>query len=202
MTAEHPMLFSSEMVRAILEGRKTQTRRVIKPQPSLIDQVLHWNHKAKGILRYGSLEYMGKELPLCCPYGKVGDLLWVRETYCGEQTTYTKRHKMHCVAYKADEGYRCGELKQYKGRWRPSIFMPKWAARIWLEITGIKVERVQDISRKGAEAEGCKECSDGTGWYGAEVQFCKLWDSLNAKRGYGWSENPFCWVLSFKRVAD
>ena len=206
---EHPILFSGEMVRAILDGRKTMTRRVIKPQPVSIPEakVAH----ANWIMQNRT-----------CPYGQPGDRLWVRETWkptrasCAIATgidgpgTY--------VRYRADDSRRTvAHSMKCRGAdrepWHPSIFMPRWASRITLEITEVRVERVQDITAADAEAEGFlsvsyRDAPKGSIGFPAQVavariaigQFAKYWDSLNAKRGYGWAANPWVWVISFKRV--
>ncbi len=162
---ERPIMFSGEMVRAILEGRKTQTRRVWK-RPEL--------RKADWEIGDSSI---------ACPYGEVGDRLWVRETWCGGQ------HGMP-VHYKAS-----WTEHEYGPAWKPSIHMPRKYSRITLEITGVRVERVQDMSVEDAINEGIGLSSvDPLGSFG------QLWDSINAKCGYGWGVNPWVWVVEFKRV--
>ena len=192
---EHPILFSGEMVRAILDGRKTMTRRVIKPQPVSIPEakVAH----ANWIMQNRT-----------CPYGQPGDRLWVRETWkptrasCAIATgidgpgTY--------VRYRADDSRRTvAHSMKCRGAdrepWHPSIFMPRWASRITLEITEVRVERVQDITEEDAKAEAPPFPFDYTPASYRSL-FRALWDSLNAKRGYGWAANPWVWVISFKRV--
>jgi len=174
---ERPILFSGQMVRAILEGRKTMTRRVIKPQP------------------VGAWAAPGKT---ACPYGQPGDRLWVRETFAtlcpGSYEEEKPRAGAHQdIRYKAsDRMADCSaDIRGY--RWRPSIFMPRWASRINLEITAVRVERVKDISINDAHAEGMT----GTHTLG---DFRELWDSINSKRGHGWDANSWVWVVEFKRV--
>ncbi len=211
---EHPIIFSGPMVKAILEGRKTQTRRVIKPQPPT---------------NYGGLTMVSGNLwsaydsrARCfearCPYGQVGDRLWLRETHYYIQTN-TPTPK---VVYRADYGDPTAISS-----WRPSIHMPRWASRITLEITGVKVERIQDITPRNAGAEGYPDsseleellngpmlhaaCKRSTDW------FKELWDTIH---GYGhwewhtndqgvrdkywfdpvasWDVNPWVWALTFK----
>ena len=169
---EYPIIFSGPMVRAILDGRKTQTRRVIKPQP-------------KGeFCRYGfhmPTQAIWTDLTVVsCPYGQPGDLLWVRETFAaaGDQSW---------VEYRAD----CDSKVI---RWRPSIHMPRSASRLTLRITDVRVQRVQEISEEDARAEGT------TGLAGAMTGFPYLWESINAKRGYGWNTNPWVWAISFERI--
>lgn len=152
-----------------------------------------------------------------CPYGKPGDRLWVRETHCrygvwcenGYTRTGKRRWKFKAytkeVRYLDNPPDKILTVKGYKVGWYkiPSIHMPRWASRINLEITGIRVERVQDISFPDMKAEGLlppkgmtstKECI----WLW--MQWVKLWDSINAKRGYAWKDNPWVWVVEFKRV--
>lgn len=183
---ERPILFSAPMVRAILEGRKTQTRRVMKPQP----------YKPSD-----SNEYAIKSL--VSPFGQPGDRLWVRETWslCQSEDKCPVEDK---VAYMAD-------LKDWKGvypygwsgKWSPSIHMPRWASRILLEITDVRVERLQDISNDDVRAEGV-ECPYPPEVYcekGYQDHFRELLatihkpDSLN-----GWKANPWVWVITFKRL--
>jgi hypothetical protein len=171
---EHPIIFSAPMVRAILEGRKTMTRRVLKPQPT--DWVPD-NIKQKLLIQYA------------CPYGRPGDKLWVRETWatCGFVT----------VAYRAD-----GKTPNWLNQWRPSIFMPRRLSRIALEMTSVRVEKLQEITEGDAINEGVydKE-SFGIHWAATRAPiptFKKLWDSINSKK-YSWSSNPFVWVISFVR---
>lgn len=172
---ERPILFSGEMVRAILDGRKTQTRRVVKPQ-------------------LGDLfDYETCSPKPSCPYGAPGDRLWVRETFSllGGQAEYRATRRM-------------GEPA---APWRPSIFMPRWPSRIDLELTAVRVERVQDISEADAIAEGVKFYDDPN--TSAVKLFIALWDSINAKRRdprsgqilpYSWADNPRVWSLTFRRI--
>ena len=205
MSKERPILFSSDMVRAILDGRKTQTRRIVKPQPGNVDGCYHrpdglyiWTHLPVGI-------GCGVGLPFKCPYGQVGDRLYVRETFAlsSRQECALPR----TVVYKVDEGkllFDVGgnwDIADYRIKWQSSRFMPKVLARIWLEITGIRVERVQEISEKEALKEGAHALVRKAGYMpSAKYGFEQLWDSLNAKRGYSWESNPFVWCISFKKI--
>ncbi len=167
---EKPILFSTPMVRAILLGKKTQTRRVI-------------NLKNE----HGLPLHYSRIVDRPCPYGKVGDRLWVRETWLKDGEVYL---------YKADFGK--GILSSsWEGHWKPSIHMPKVACRIRLEIVNVRVERLQDISHEDAVAEGCQK-EDGRSW--GRLGFSQLWDQINKDRGFGWDVNPWVWVLDFKRV--
>lgn len=211
MSKEKPILFSTPMVRAILAGRKTVTRRVIKPQPPSIGQYrfsnppykAFWNHLHKKWwltpLDVDEFDPSPRELyEYACPYGQPGDRLWVRETW----------RKLDCPQH--DEGQPPGTLclcnqVQYRadgdsdGKWRPSIFMPRWASRVTLEITGVRIERLQEISEADAIAEGV-EARGPNHVVGARYRFGQLWNPINAKRGYGWEANPWVWVVEFKRV--
>jgi len=172
--SEHPILFNTDMVKAILDGRKTQTRRIIKPQPFLGDKFQNYEPQ------------VGK-----CPYGYEGDRLWVRETFA------EPFGKGMGVIYRADYG-------ENLHTWKPSIFMPRWASRITLEVTAVRVERLQEISGKDAQQEGFPWHGIGAtlqfGYRPPLTWFSDLWDSLNAKRGYGWSNNPWVWCISFRKI--
>lgn len=193
---EHPILFSTEMVKAILDGRKTMTRRVVKTVHKnacgfLV--VIDSNGFNKEVYEYDDDESMFDN-PIECPYGTVGDRLWVRETYSPFRSSPTLELNCH---YKAD-----GDGLLPDEKWKPSIFMPRWASRITLEITDIKVERVQDITEDDAQAEGVKFnffASDRV-WATYRSSFISLWDSINTKRGYSWESNPYVWVISFKVI--
>lgn len=199
---EHPILFSGLMVRAILAGSKTQTRRVVKPQPI----------RGAETYRPGDALMGPQGEPIACPYGQVGDRLWVRETFALPEAgkSAIKRLGKIAIAYRADEGVKHGKLGQYAGKWRPSIYMPRRASRLTLEITEIRVERLQEISDGDCYDEGAQEWAaahpprapNGTvdKFNNIKLAYRALWDSLNAKRGFGWDKNPFVWVVTFKRV--
>lgn len=201
---ERPILFSGDMVLAILRGDKIQTRRVMGPQP-----------KTAGIAGvYPDLYNHGPEwgfwLPdnrmteprtWKCPHGQPGDRLWVRETWCPlERCDWIKEKRENNVNYKADSTSEGESNRMEMGyQWKSPIFMPRWASRITLEITGIRVERVQDISEEDAKAEGfIVEPYQGVGDLPSD-RFQRYWDRLNSKRGYSWKENPWVWVIEFKR---
>ena len=198
---EHPILFNTENVRAILDGRKAQTRRVIKSQPPAS------YHSPIEIVdaMWGFLKPSQGDLPhiITCPYGQAGDRLWVRETwnvgyeYDALSPSGLWNHPQ--VYYIADDLRGIALI----GKTRPSIFMPRWASRITLEITEVRVERLQEISINDCKNEGIKDrvTKVGNDWLSdAIVQFRELWDSLNAKRGYGWEVNPWVWVVLFRRL--
>lgn len=183
---ETPILFSTTMVKAILEGRKTMTRRVIDLPEEPIKIGWGWTTV---IDKYG-YEQPGKEC--FAAWGEnwhvkiryaTGDLLWVRETWSDFYGD---------IIYKADE-----DRVTEKFRWNPSLFMPKTAARIWLEVTDVRVERLQDITEDDAKKEGVTVDGHEEIWY--RENFKDLWDGLNAKRGYGWEVNPWVYAITFKR---
>lgn len=203
---ERPILFSGPMVRAILEGRKTQTRRVIKkPKRSTMSDDMFFS----GIelaFRNG-LEFAN------CPYGKPGDSLWVRETFFpfGDAGALWYRAgipEYHCARltgewldfpYKLD-----GEFDPPQNlKWRPSIFMPRWASRITLRVVNVRVERLQDISEADAIAEGIKQDANGLwlpgGYDNAPIwAYSDLWDNINSET-HPWNSNPWVWVLEFEK---
>jgi len=200
---ERPILFSAEMVRAILAGNKTQTRRVIKPQP--FRNGFQATKKAVYDSRHPAF------IKDRCPYGVPGDRLWVRETWlnAGVEIPGCKPDE---IWYREDEdeafAISC-EPHDQRPKWRPSIFMPRWASRITLEVTGIRVERVQDIIEGDIRSEGveCPEHDFHSGFCAGECSslrgaFRTLWDSINKKRGYEWDVNPWCWVISFRKTGD
>lgn len=189
---EKPILFSGEMVRAILDGRKTQTRRVVKGNPNH----LHFSPFACKADDYH--DEHGNQYS--CPYGARGTRLWVRETfalgpgYNGEPPGSAP--DWSCVWYRADgkQRHKRRNPGARAGKWRPSIHMPRWASRITLEVKDVRVERVQDISYDYAVSEGVRYDTTPLD------AFIWLWDSINAKRGHGWDTNPWVWVVEFKRV--
>ena len=194
--AERPILFSAPMVRAILAGTKTQTRRVVKPQPAergdnggAFMEIIPSLLPSRGGLfdvRYA----LDNPRAIRCPYGQPGDRLWVRETFGHFERNENFKPGAE-VFYRADGN--CLELEP----WRPSIHMPRWASRITLEITGVRVERLQDISEADAYAEGIQHCDlwgDGTprGFYRV------LWEQINGAGS--WDASPWVWVVEFKRM--
>jgi len=209
---ERPILFSGEMVRAILDGRKTQTRRVIKAKVPCWNKPDDWQ---KGICFHGmvsfnngpSKQHQLRDFSVQCPYGIPCDRLWVRETWQNTADMGICHPADNYVVYRATDP----DWETMEGwKWRPSIFMPREASRITLEITDIRVERVQDISEKDAEHEGLTEWQDFIYLSPDESRmtrdiiqaFSWLWDSLNAKRGYSWESNPWVWVIDFKKIKE
>lgn len=207
-TKERQIIFSGEMVRAILDGRKTRTRRVVKPQPKLVDEKPNYLPNEWGFWSGG---YPDHGRVVRCPYGAPGDRLWVRETWAciwtehepGEgQTSWDVPHR---IEYKADSGVKypgewpddCGDDPECP-RWSSPIHMPRRASRILLEVVSVRVERVQEISETDAIAEGMTMI--GPPALSNRTSFSMLWDSINVKRGFGWDVNPWVWVVKFKRV--
>ncbi|HHS9697052.1 TPA: hypothetical protein ACTW7C_001715 [Klebsiella pneumoniae] len=245
---ERGMIFNGEMVRAILDGRKTQTRRIIKPQP---EATLSGSLSGKWLSRplNGLLLPKIEDIAIHCPFGVVGDRIWVRETWSDVNLDGAP-----AVAYRADDevydlmenkslldedgafNYQDTRVSKYQfaawhsdlisgieGNWRPSIHMPRWASRIMLEITDVRVERLNSINEHDAIAEGLAEISkdwrtykygvpdrdgypgtDDCGWPWHEWEcypisaYSKLWESI-----YGadsWQANPWVWVIEFKRA--
>ena len=223
MVKERPIIFNTEMVKAILDGRKTQTRRILKvPKNGRIKPgtVVHSN----GVIsicfdQSGCAEWK----MLKCPHGKIGEHLWVRETWATEKYCDNKKpselHGIETIWFLSDGDYN-GIGTHTQGKTRPSIFMPRWASRINLEITDIRVERVQDISRDDCIEEGVpqtyggfkglapewasKDKNDASYFYDnrtSRENFYLLWNSINAKGGYSWESNPHVWVIKFKKAA-
>ena len=186
-----PILFSTNMVQALLDGRKTQTRRVIKPQ---------YAEKSDGTKI--PLDEFAKEFDLkyFAPY-QSGDILWVRETWAECATIESFLTQTDLYAYKADYS-----ITDVPWKWKPSIHMPFTAARIFLRVTDVRAERLQDITDADAKKEGMLRGEEDYDCELAKVfptasiaAFSRLWDSLNAKRGFAWDSNPFVWVYEFER---
>ena len=209
---ERPILFSGAMVKAIVAGRKFQTRRVCRHQHDNV-----WVEDRNGSPWMYGYDDAGNDGPVSSPYGESGTTLWVRETwYCDDYRVqkgpYTEVDgAKELLYYLARDQVREGGRECWTGfsgetmtpPWKPSIHMPRWAARIFLRVTGVRVERLQDIGEHDAVLEGV-----GTEVFGQEGEpqsksarpaFARLWDSLNEKRGFGWSVNPLVWVIEFER---
>lgn len=204
---EKPILFSGEMVRAILSGRKTETRRLIKHIPML-------GYPSDWCDRIGTQEFerIVGDYRRSCPYGVPGDRLWVRETWalahmsvdcegvCDDVEEFIGRPTAaDCDGYwrpiyaaDADDIGNHSDDRMVR-RYRPSIHMPRWASRINLTVEGVRVERLQDIGEAGAIAEGVEASGRGS----ARFMFTNLWDAINGKRA-PWESNPWVWVVSFK----
>lgn len=190
---EKPILFSGPMVRAILEGRKTQTRRVVKPQPLQPGpQCLRLYSRPDGLFVWCSESGVALMEPheMRCPYGQPSDRLWVRETWGKDDSGD--------FVFRADDWCECPTAD---GKWKPSIFMPRSASRIALEITAVRVERLQSITNDDARAEGIQDQPPrswlGGGWR-EKAAYQDLWETINGPGS--WSKNPWVWCLEFRRL--
>jgi len=208
------------------------TRRVVKPQPPEdVGEIVVSNYHPTEVDRDGE-EYPGPEIygawdydgiwGTRCPFGAPGDLLWVREAHAiVPRTAYALsvgvRQTLHPDNDYDAAVYRAGWERCAPGHWRPSIHMPRWASRLTLRVTAVRVERVQEITEADAVAEGIRtlpgqDPADPSAWWesapgehqsrSACAAFRNFWDSLNAKRGHGWDANPYVWVVSFEREGD
>jgi hypothetical protein len=234
---ERPILFSGRLVRAILEGRKTQTRRVIRPQIEPFEEgpLVHARKHPKAYLdmyRSDKDPSGGRDIGThwCwwtsddrqgpgwyrCPFGQPGDQLWVRENFWRDK-------KGEYIAYAAtpevcnddsgqvwslpdtEETPTPEKLRAAGYKLCPSIHMPRDRSRIQLEVTGVRVERLQEISEEDARAEGIPPMLELAGDIVRDIGLCRPafrngWDHLNAKRGFGWLKNPWVWVIEFRRI--
>ncbi len=233
---ERPILFSAPMIRAILDGRKTQTRRTVKMPDDAGDVLID-----PGGTVFGPGPYLKvyKRNPGCdapmyprnhCPYGYPDDRLWVRETHAlvgWDGFTHVVTKNGDRVMFRAD-GAELPDPYESGPKWRPSIFMPRWASRITLEITEVRVQRLQEITEDDARAEGCRGVRGAVGQMipgpplTAREDFERLWDSINGKprpmlddegepvlddderprmvASRSWSSNPWIWAVSFRRI--
>ena len=198
-----PILFSSPMVRAILSGAKSQTRRVVKPVGNDDSFVLQdygdgwWPFRSDD----GETAMKGdNEIPHACPYGKPGDRLWVREAWrvSAPNDKLPPREVKPCdsVHYEADIA---DAWPARSGKMRPGMFMPRWASRFIAEVTEVRVECLQDISRGDAMAEGCPfpnmaQGPDPRQWYAG------LWEGINGAGA--WAANPWVWVVEFRKTPN
>lgn len=204
---ERPILFSAPMVLALLDGNKTQTRRVVKPQPEWTEPATIWQqgdgHSGPGWYAHNEDYPDEGALFYRCPYGQPGDRLWVRETWChqwNDKTGYQENGYWYRATTPDVQHVDGAE----KSPWKPSIHMPRAASRITLEITAVRVERLQDISDADAQAEGIVPAGDGNGWQTADTRhymadpvasYMSLWESIN-----GPVANPWVWVIEFRKV--
>ncbi|HCN35600.1 MAG TPA: hypothetical protein DIS99_13455 [Acinetobacter johnsonii] len=206
---ERPILFSAPMVTAILEGRKTQTRRVVKSDLIINQAEFECGNRPHVIRSEPSLQYWVEN---GCPFGQVGDHLWVRETFMDLSGTGVEHRdsegKLQKYAYATDcpRGSHSDELRKDFGlKWKPSIHMPRWASRILLEITGIRVERLQSISDEDAKAEGFDYSTHPSaiemGYaIGAKTNFRHTWEQIYGANA--WNKNPWVWVVEFKKLNE
>ncbi|HBR4426559.1 hypothetical protein [Klebsiella pneumoniae] len=238
---ERGMIFNAEMVRAILDGRKTQTRRIVKGTDGAMKFCKEWDINGKEVfVVLGEKDHTGMNPVLgaiSCPFGAVGDRIWVRETWAtlgnedgccidwegnlckGDERSAARIYRASCEQRPGDYGlwsipddaYWKPHTKEHKfeGAWRPSIHMPRWASRILLEITDVRVERLNAISEEDARAEGiidggCLNCGEPEPCGCANPEpdatdaFAYLWQSIYGQDN--WNANPWVWVIEFKRV--
>lgn len=207
-----PILFNTDRVKAILGGRKSCTRRIIKgfiPKDAQFGYTAFTPHGSISCRGVFENEGYGEKF-FKLPY-QIGDILYVRETWCALPVNEAGHMRGHSVYYyKADRDLR---PEGWRGNWHPSIHMPKEAARVWLKVTDVSVERLQDITEDGAKAEGiytpnCRGCNatfrcdfwnEG---YNEFDEFMEIWDSTIKKSDidhYGWQANPWVWVIEFER---
>lgn len=220
---ERPILFSGPMVRAIIEGRKTQTRRIIKPQPlPYLNGFVakEWSRDTKPWMPIGGIHQDKWE----CPYGQPGDRLWVRETWglmCYyDPTDWMRESIVGIPESEVQERYLVEHaanwnLPSESAFWRPSIHMPRWASRITLEIVSVRAQMLQGITEEDAKAEGaefgiyCGPDDEGPALRSVDCEsdehlashrsgFRFLWESINGPGS--WDANPFVWVIEFKEV--
>ncbi|EKZ5664246.1 hypothetical protein REX01_003449 [Klebsiella aerogenes] len=249
---ERGMIFNGEMVRAILDGQKTQTRRIMKVQPEpsksrpgdfgfsskKLESMVHISDFAPGNSPIADYHLFIQEH--CCPFGAVGDRIWVRETWAllgnedgccmdwndnlckGDEKTAARIYRASCEQRPGDYGLWSipdnatwkphTENEKFEGAWRPSIHMPRWASRILLEITDVRVERLSAISEEDAIAEGVPPAGsllpDYLGTFltpkgdfaTAKISFQRLWESIYGAES--WEANPWVWVIEFKRIEE
>lgn len=207
---ERPILFTGPMVRALRDGRKTQTRRLVKPFPVEYDGMWMWK---KGIA-WGAVTNPAKPEEFC-PYGVSGDSLWVKETFRWHLCCGCKNEQIHFAA----DGPACPTDGTTIKPWRSPLFMRRTYSRITLGITGVRVERLHDISKQDAEAEGVESAFVGGNkapvwrdyaqakcdpfeWFSSPVDsYRSLWEKINGKKpGARWADNPWVWVIEFRRV--
>lgn len=212
---EKPILFSGSMVRALLDGRKTQTRRIFKINP-LYDfpSAIHPDGSGNGFVCWWgdnvppaekTVRFYPGDDGIKCPYGKPGDRLWVRETWAKNEVLPIEDREQGDFIYRADLNDR--GVSKWSATWKPSIHMPRLASRIALDITGIRVERLQDISEEDCLEEGVEltpfwgEAERGepaTGYPAEKYAFRALWESINGPGS--WDLNTWVWVVEFRRV--
>ncbi|WP_434137703.1 hypothetical protein [Klebsiella quasipneumoniae] len=238
---ERGMIFNGEMARAILDGRKTQTRRIVKGTDGAVKFCKEWDINGEEIfVVLGEKDHTGMNPVLgaiSCPFGAVGDRIWVRETWAtlgnedgccvdwegnlckGDERSAARIYRASCEQRPGDYGlwsipddaYWKPHTKErkFEGAWRPSIHMPRWASRITLEITDVRVERLNAISEEDARAEGiidggCLNCGEPEPCGCANPEpdatdaFAYLWQSIYGQES--WNANPWVWVVSFERI--
>ncbi|MCR9260739.1 MAG: hypothetical protein NXH95_13510 [Pseudomonadaceae bacterium] len=210
---ERPIAFNAQMVNAVLEGRKTQTRRVLKKQPTPYSIQHKSQEEADLVTQHGIMEYMTS------PYGFPGDKLWVREAW-RTGSELDDKNATEIMESAHDAGFTAGQYCPLKyeadgavrpwgecdlddfgpfGRYRHGRFMPRWASRILLEVTDVRAERLQAITAADCKAEGIELTvpKDSDGWWRSHFQ--TLWDSINGEK-HPWENNPWVWVVEFRRI--
>lgn len=206
-TKERPILFSTELVRAILDGRKSVTRRVVKPQPEETSPGWwKWQHpkydNGFGCDYFHTNTDAARRLLngpglACCPFGDPGTLLWVREAFQYEDAEYEPELSATNPVYPERIWYRADDPDA--GPWRPSIHMPRWASRLTLEVSDVRVEQLQDITEEEAIAEGFHDWPNVLSAEGRpRYRFRMTWDQFNPK--HPWASNPWVWRVEFRRV--
>ena len=208
---KRPILFNTEMVRAILSGNKTQTRRITKlgiSQNYALQKLVTITAPEKSAGNTAAIftdTATGRSVAVECHFGKVGDQLWVRETHAFVNEPAYRRSTGVYQQINPNNNYQACVYKENFDRarcfpWKPSIHMPRWASRITLEITNIRVERLQDVTKESAVAEGCDLPSlPNQDWkLGARHNFMVAWDQIYSN----WKSNPWVWVIEFKQVKN
>lgn len=222
---EHPILFNRAMIVELHSGRKTQTRRIVNPAPIADDRFIGGykiampKSRCTGMQTAGEVSVEASYIDACCPYGSPGDRLWVREAWrvSAKHDAIAPRdlpfERGMTIMYDAGGSRAHDGNAQYvnspdypptrptwAGKGRPAIHMPRAASRTDLEVTGVRVERLQDISEADAEAEGVdflRHVPDADETLSARDLYRILWDSINEARGFGWDTNPWVWVIEF-----
>jgi hypothetical protein len=226
---ELPIIFSGPMVKSILHGKKTQTRRIVSPQPTYLPHLAMWGWKqvAGGGSEISWAQDMADPIMEYCPYGQPGDHLWVRESWAMRTAVYSDGIERTSICYAATPKYGIrvpGCLRnvdqmcylhvstplEHHGwgwpiKWRPSIHLPRKYSRITLEITSVRVERLQYISDDDIVAEGIDYMVEKDGSLSTTFNrqaFATVWDKINGKRnGCAWTNNPWVWVVEFEPLS-
>lgn len=209
----HGMLMKGELVQATIEGRKTQTRRIVKNQHELqlsMDGLVDRRRDGEWL---GAFHPGRGTFSVDCPYGKVADRIWVRETFYCDDYRYPDGpvgEMRELLEYRAghecrnwEQGCPCAD-EEGRSHWRSSMLMPWWASRLALEITGLRVERLQEITEVDAKREGFSRCADCTDEdeHGAWSHFREAWDKINGHRvsDFWWDGNPWVWVIGYRKL--
>jgi hypothetical protein len=211
---ERPIIFSSEMVRAILEDKKTQTRRIIKNEIVQNGKWLGFENHHENVWEVygdnptnwdGDVQMNDWSEFVKCPYGQPGDRLWVRETTQLQSSDDTNWFNLTYLATEDQIEFKKWPIPSPYKSFReivPSIHMPRWASRITLEIVNVSVERVKNISENDAWNEGVGGGQLNRFDIDGRALYKCLWDSINLKRGFGWDSNCWVWVIEFKRIGN